>query len=157
MAERLGTNKEYKERLSRCKDWKDFKALEDWKDYRRSRSNPGMWKNPNGQYCRAPDRTPSRPNRKDFESPSDESDNDEDSEQMKEIVRKIIFFVTQMDKVKEQQEIMSEENKRLKSLRKSNEDELKRAKEEIKEKEKELEEMKQNLEVCTSGLIALRF
>jgi hypothetical protein len=78
-------SKDFMERQSRYQDWQELKALKDFKNYRRPKSNPGMWKNPQGHYRRAPDRTPSTPKRRRMSSSSGWSDTDEDTETLREI------------------------------------------------------------------------
>jgi hypothetical protein len=55
----MANTEENKERQSRLKDWQDFKNQEDFDDYRRSTSNPGLWKNSKGNFHRVPSRSSS--------------------------------------------------------------------------------------------------
>jgi hypothetical protein len=66
-----------------------------------------MWKNSDGDYRRAPHRTPSRPKRGRFESSSDEEDEDENNEVVKEIYGKMNFVVNELKRVTDQQEKLS--------------------------------------------------
>ena len=45
---------------SRWDDWKKFKNTPRFDQYKRSTSQPGMWRSQSGNYRRAPSRTPSR-------------------------------------------------------------------------------------------------
>jgi hypothetical protein len=48
------------QRRSRWQDWTELKNKPNFNNFKRSASKPGMWKNPQGDYRRAPSRPPSR-------------------------------------------------------------------------------------------------